>query len=70
MHSNAWANKMLLFFYVFSWDKILLFFWNLHFAHAEEQGQLKKEDLMVSLILLPEGKMGLSPMLLCYAKKL
>jgi hypothetical protein len=51
------------FFNVFPRDEFLLLFLKLQFAQAEEQSQLSKEDLIVSLILLTERKMGSSPVL-------
>jgi hypothetical protein len=48
--SEVWVNKMPLFSDVFSRDEFLLLFWNLHFAHAEGQGKLKKENLIQSAL--------------------
>jgi hypothetical protein len=47
--SQAWVNKMPFFSDVFPRDEFLLLFWNLHFAHAEGQGKLKKEELIKKL---------------------
>jgi hypothetical protein len=48
--SQAWVNKMPFFSNVFPRDEFLLLFWNLHFAHAEGQGKLKKEELIKSVL--------------------
>jgi hypothetical protein len=48
--SQAWVNKMPFFSDVFPRDEFLLLFWNLHFAHAEGQGKLKKEELIKSVL--------------------
>jgi hypothetical protein len=41
---------MPLFSDVFPRDEFLLLFWNLHFAHAEGHGKLKKEQLIKSVL--------------------
>jgi hypothetical protein len=41
--SQAWVNKILFLSDVFPRDEFLLLFWNLHFAHAEGQGKLKRK---------------------------
>jgi hypothetical protein len=48
--SQAWVNKMPFFSDVFPRNEFLLFFWNLHFAHAEGQGKFKKEYLIQSIL--------------------
>jgi hypothetical protein len=42
--SQAWVKKINCHYFqiMFPKDEFQLFFWNLHFAHAEGQGQLKK----------------------------
>lgn len=41
---RAWVDKMPFFGDVFPRDEFLLLFWNLHFAHAEENKPLKKGE--------------------------
>jgi hypothetical protein len=48
--SQTWVNKMPFFSDVFPRDEFLLLFWNLHFAHAEGQGKLKKEEVIKFLL--------------------
>jgi hypothetical protein len=47
---SSMGAKMPFFSDVFPRDEFLLLFWNLHFAHTEGQGKLKKEELIKSVL--------------------
>jgi hypothetical protein len=46
---------------VFPRDEFLLLFWYLHFAHAEGQGKLKKEDLIKSVLNKDQSASCITP---------
>jgi hypothetical protein len=48
--SQAWVNKVPFFLVSSQGMSFSIVYWNLHFAHAEAQGKLRREDLIKSVL--------------------